>query len=464
MSGGTLGEVRAQPRPLSEIVPGPAAPAAAQTLAWTARPVPFMHRCRAEHGNVFRVHLAEAGEVVFVAEPELIKRIFTADPGVLRAGEGNAVLEPVVGSRSVLLLDGPAHLRARRLMLPPFHGERMTAYGELMTRIAEQAVERWPAGEPFPLQPAFQDITLEIILRAIFGVSEPERSEPLRAALLRMLNWGMRPLSLLPWLRRDFPGSPWRRFSAALAEVDALLYAEIARRRASDDLAERDDILSLMLLARDEDGEPLADAELRDELVTLLVAGHETTATALSWAFERMLRTPATLERLAAECRDEDAGDEYAEAVVRETLRIRPPLPIVVRRLSEPWELREGEGPLPEGIRVAPCIYLTHHREDLYPDPFAFRPERFLGVKPDTYAWLPFGGGIRRCLGAAFAQFEMKAVMKAVLRSADLEAADHDTEPVHRRAIVLAPRRGSRAVLRGRRPAAAPSGRVAATA
>jgi len=198
-----------------------------------------MHRCHAEHGNVFRVHLAEAGEVVFVAEPELIKRIFTADPGVLRAGEGNVVLEPLVGSRSVLLLDGPAHLRARRLLLPPFHGERMTAYGELMTRIAERAVERWPAGEPFPLQPAFQDITLEIILRAIFGVREPERSAPLRASLLRMLNWGMRPVSLLPWLRRDFPGSPWRRFSAALAEVDVVLHAEIERRRGAEDLASR---------------------------------------------------------------------------------------------------------------------------------------------------------------------------------------------------------------------------------
>jgi len=186
--------------------------------------------------------------------------------------------------------------------------------------------------------------------------------------------------------------------------------------------------------------------------VTLLVAGHETTATALSWAFERMLRTPATLERLAAECREED-GDDYAEAVVRETLRIRPPLPIVVRRLAEPWALREGDAPLPAGIRVAPCIYLVHHREDVYPDPFAFRPERFLGVKPDTYAWLPFGGGIRRCLGASFAQFEMKTVMRTVLRGADLVAADPATEPVHRRAIVLAPRRGSRAVLRARRAA-----------
>ncbi len=425
--------------------PGPRRPATLQTFAWVARPLPFLEACRRRYGDWFTVRLAKVGTFVFVADPAAIKEIFTGDPQLLRAGQANAPLAPVVGSRSVLLLDGAEHLRQRRLMLPSFHGERMARYGELMAEITQAELDRWPLREPFALRPRTQAITLEIILRVVFGVREADRLEALRSALIALLAQSTSPVTMLPWLRRDLgPASPWRRFERLRERVDGLIYEEIARRREDPALAERDDILSLLLQARDDDGAGMTDGELRDELVTLLVAGHETTATGLAWAFERLLRHAPALERLTAEARADD-GDAYAEAVVQETLRLRPPLPAVGRMLTADAEIAGRR--LPAGVRLAPSIHLVHRRADLYPEPAAFRPERFLERPPETYGWLPFGGGVRRCLGASFATFEMKIVLRTILARATLRADDARAEPVRRRAIVLAPGRGGRAVL-----------------
>jgi cytochrome P450 len=337
-------------------------------------------------------------------------------------------------------------------MLPSFHGERLSTYESLIAAIADEALDGWPLGTPFRLQDRMQAITLDVIARVVFGVEEEVRLARLREALKALVAMSTRRVVLLPWLRRDLgPASPWRRFLALRDDVDAVIYDEIAGRRRAPDLDAREDILSLLLAARDEEGEGLSDRELRDELVTLLLAGHETTATALAWGFERLLRSPGALERLIAECRGEDGDDAYLEATALEILRLHPPLPLVARMLAHPWELPKV-GELPAGVMVAPCIWLVHRRPDLYPEPDAFRPERFLDRSPGTYEWLPFGGGRRRCLGGSFATFEMKVVLRTLLRRADLRVHDPRPEGMRRRAIVFAPGRGAEAVLVSRRP------------
>ena len=392
-----------------------------------------------------------------VSDPELVKKIFTGDPSVLRAGEGNSILRPVLGNRSVLLLDGPEHLRQRRLLLPPFHGERMSAYRQLMRDVTNAAIDEWPIGEDMPLLPRFQAITLDIILRAVFGVGpDDHQADPLREAMRRMMSWGTTPLAAL-FMIREAAGKlgPWPLIKPTLARADALLYRHIAERRAAGDLAESDDVLSMLLQAVDEDGNPMTDQELRDELMTLLTAGHETTATALSWAWERLLRQPDDLARLREEALGADIEDGWIDGVIREAMRRRPPIPIVVRRLAEPWTLRDEDGPLPTGTLVAPSIWLIHHRPDIYPEPGAFKPERWLDTKPDTYRWLPFGGGIRRCLGASFALLEMREVLRTVAARVDLEATYPTSrrEPITRRAIVISPRHGTMARVVAKRPA-----------
>jgi cytochrome P450 len=417
--------------------PGPPWPPALQTAAWIARPVPFMERARRRYGDAFTVRLAQVGTFVFTTDPDTLKAVFTAGPERLRAGEANIALEPVLGSRSVLLLDGREHIRQRRLMLPPFHGERLRGYERLIAEIAEEEIARWPLGEPLALQPRMQAVTLEVILRVVFGLDRGPGLVRLRELIKRLLQVTTRPWALVPWLRRDLGRfSPWVRFLAVREEVDEALYAEIARRRDDPGLADRTDIFSLLLQARDEQGEPLTDRELRDELVTLLVAGHETTATGLAWAFERIVRHPGALEQLAA-----GDSEPYADAVVHETLRLRPPIPIVARRVvGEPFQL--GDRAIPVGTIIAPCIYLVHRRPDLYPDPYAFRPERFLERPPETYSWLPFGGGMRRCIGASFAVLEMSTVLRTVARAMRLEPAGPGPELIARRAIFFAPSRG----------------------
>jgi cytochrome P450 family 135 len=413
--------------------PGPTEPRLAQMMQWISRPMAFATKQRDRYGDAFTANI-DGQPWVMLGDPEDIRTVFTAGPQRTNAGEANAVLRPTLGSHSLLLLDGEEHLRQRKLMLPAFHGERIERYRQIMRDATERAVASWRTGEPFALRPHTQAITFEVIVRAVFGVDDADAMARLREPLRRMLDWAGNPAPLLlvavvgpenPVVRRVIA----RRY---LEPVDRELYALIAERRKAPDLAEREDVLSTLLLARDEDGEPMSDVELRDELLTLLVAGHETTATSLAWAVERLVRHPGALDRVAT-----DAG--YADAVVKETLRLRPVVAIVLRRLLEPLEVAGRE--LPAGTTVAPCILLVHRREDLYPEPDAFRPERFLREPPGTYSWIPFGGGVRRCLGAAFAQVEMQVVLETIARSARLEAVG-EPEEVRRRGVTLVPARG----------------------
>jgi cytochrome P450 len=419
-----------------------------QDVGWIARPLPWLERCRARYGDVFTLNIAQEGEWVILGDPEHVKQVFTGDPGVFHAGEANVVLRPVLGPNSVLLLDDAAHVAQRRLMLPSFHGERMQRYEALMREVAEEEVSRWPVGEPFSLLPRMQSVTLEVIMRAVFGFREPDRLAELRARLKHMLDstTRMRQLVIMAVLGPERVESVGL-FRRALAPVDEMLIDEARRRRAADDLEERDDVLSLLVQARHEDGRPMSDAELRDELFTLLVAGHETTATSLSWAIERLVRHPDKWERLREEALSGE--DAYADAVAKETLRLRPVLPMVVRQLTRPVEI--GGWPLPAGTYVNPCIHLVHRRPDIYPEPHMFRPERFLDQPAGTYTWIPFGGGVRRCLGATFALFEMKTVLRAVAREAALRPARQEPERIARRVITLVPGRGAEVVMESRR-------------
>jgi cytochrome P450 len=427
-------------------------PSALQTLGWGARPLPFMERCRERYGDLFTLRIRNEFTWVFLSDPEDVKRVFTGDPDVLRAGEANSVLEPVLGSRSVLLLDEPQHMTHRKLMLPPFHGERMQRYEELMVTIAHEDIARWPVGEPFALLPRMQAITLEVIMRAVFGITEVARLEHVRELLRGMIQWTTDPrrLAMLALLGPARIGRN-RSFRGVMDPVDEAILQEIRRRRAEPDLAEREDILSLLIAARYEDGSQMSDEDLRDELMTLLVAGHETTATSLSWAMERLLRHPEQLERLRAEALAGES-EEYLDAVIKETLRLRPVLPIVLRRLSAPMEL--GGYTLPAGVAVVPCIYLMHRREDIYPNARTFQPERFLERPAGTYTWIPFGGGVRRCLGASFALLEMKRVLQSIVGEVSLRAAEPASERVVRRSITLNPQHGARVEVLRRTPAA----------
>lgn len=425
--------------------PGPRLPAAVQTAWFLAGELGFLRRSAARYGPVFSTRISWMGDLVIVSDPALVKQVFTGDAATLHAGEGNRILEPIVGPTSILLLDEARHLRQRKLLLPPFHGERMRVYGDVIAAETEREIERWPLGEPFALHEPMQSITLRVILRAVFGVDDQGRMAQFEDLLRDMLELGVL-VTTVPPLRRNLGRlSPWARFLRRRERVDAALYEQIARRRADPDLAERTDVLSLLLQARDEEtGEPLGDHELRDELLTLLVAGHETTATALAWAFERILRTPAVHERLRSDLDD----DAYLDAVVKETLRSRPVLDFAMRRLTRPYELAGYE--LPAGTTIGSSILLVHERADLYPQPHEFRPERFLDGRADTYAWIPFGGGIRRCIGAAFAGYEMRVVLRTVLSRCELRAPDQRPERRRRRAITFVPGRGSRVVLERR--------------
>jgi cytochrome P450 len=443
-----MSQAEAAAPPASTLPPGPGMPMLLQTVLWMFRPIPFMETCRARHGDVFTVRLPLSGGVVNICDPQLIRTVFGDRGDRLRAGEANIVLRPVLGSHSVLLLDGPDHMRQRKLMLPSFHGERMQRYGPLITAITARRVAGWPDGRSLPLRPEFQAIILDVILRAVFGLDEGERLVHLRAALQTLLASGRNRLAMLPPLQRDLGGlSPWGRLLRRRAACDELLFAEIRRRRAAADLAERDDVLSLLLLARDDRGRAMTDVELRDELITLLLAGHETTATALAWLFDLLVHEPAALRRLEEEVL-EGCGTTWLDACITESMRLRPVVPVVARHLTEPLDL--GGWRLPAGSYVAPNIVLTHRRADTYPEPLRFRPERFLDSRVDSFAWLPFGGGIRRCLGAAFATFEMRAVVPEVVRRMRLRAASPRPAAIRRRGITLVPAGGARVVVERR--------------
>jgi cytochrome P450 len=386
---------------------------------------------------------------VMFSAPAAVKEIFTADEEDLRGGEANEVLRPIIGPLSILFLDGTPHERARRLMMPPFHGERMLAYGAVMREIVDAAIDRWPVGRPFPIQTEMQAITLDVILRTVFGV-EGTRMEALRGLLRRYLDAGANPMLLWPALHYELGGwSPWGRLVRLRRRIDEILRAEFARRRAAD-ASEHDDVLSLLVAARDEDGRPMPDEELCDEMMTLLLAGHETTATALSWTIHRILENPDVRTRLVDEVRtvvgtggvapEHVQRLEYLDAAVKETLRLNPVLPDVGRRLAKPTRI--GGVDLPAGIAVAPCIYLTHRRPDVWPDPLRFDPARFVGKRPSPYEFFPFGGGVRRCLGMAFSLFEMKVVLAEVLARVELAAVPGYRVRLVRRSITFAPSEG----------------------
>jgi cytochrome P450 len=429
----------------AQLPPGPRLPRLVQTLGFVFSPARFLDGARRRYGNVVSFSTAFDSSFVVVFDPEIVKQVFQAPPERLRAGEANAVLGPLLGERSVLLLDGAEHLRQRRLMLPAFHGARLKAYEETMRLAADRAIARWPVGEPFPLLPSMQWLTLEVIMSTIFGVGEGPRRDELERRVRAAVEPVSRRLGILVlalsggrFANRD----AIRRFEARRQALDEMIYEEIALRREAPDLAEREDVLSMLLAARDENGEPMTDGELRDELVTLLVAGHETTATGLAWAFDLVLhdsRVRATLEESL-----EAGEEEYLDAVIKEALRVRPVIPGVGRVVrGEPYEL-DGYV-IPPGTEINPSISVIHRRADAYPGPRDFRPERFLGPDaPDTYTWIPFGGGTRRCLGASFALFEMRVVLRRVLERTRLEPVEARPDPVLRRGITMVPRNGVR--------------------
>jgi cytochrome P450 len=385
---------------------------------------------------------------VMLFDPALVRRVFKGPHEGLNAGEANQLLGPILGSRSVLVLDGAEHLRHRKLMLPPFHGRRMQLYEDVVREAADAEIDAWPVGEPFALLTSLQSLTLRVIVRAVFGYEPGRPEEELRRRLRAMVTpvaqpRGMLSLFLLPRLGLN---RGRRRFEEARQAVDELLYAEIEERRADRHLAERDDVFSALLLAEDANGERLSASEVRDELVTLLVAGHETTATALAWTFDLLLREPAVLARA------QSGDDAYLDAVVKESLRLRPVIPAVGRIVrGAPFELDEFM--IPQGVELNPSIRVIHMREDLYPQAKRFRPERFLGPDaPDTYTWIPFGGGTRRCLGASFAQMEMRVALRRILERTSLRPLARRPDRAQFRAITLAPKHGVRVSLQRRDP------------
>jgi cytochrome P450 len=441
--------------------PGPRWPASVQTLAWWTRPLPFFERCRSRYGRRFTIRLLDTPPFVNISDPDEIKAVFTAPPEVLHPGEGARILEPVVGSNSVILLDEAPHLEQRRLLLPAFQGERMQRLTALVTEVAEREIATWARDAPVALHRPLQGLTLEIILRAVFGLDPGPRLDRLRARLTRIIDMGATPLGMLPALQRDLgPGSPGRTFARIKSDIDAELAELVDERRRSD--AERDDVLAMLLQARHEDGTPMDFQEIRDELMTALLAGHETTASQLAWTLERLSCEPGVLRELVREL---DAGEEdaYLTATIQESMRHRPVLPTAEPRLTmEPFST--GSWTYPPGVVLAANAYLLHHDPAIHPDPYAFRPERFLDEQPGTYTWIPFGGGRRRCLGASFAMLEMKVVLRALLAGDALRPAAGGREAARRRSITISPGRGARVVLRPRREQEAAGGVTAPAA
>ncbi len=440
---------------MPSLPPGPRWPAAAQTLGWWSRPLPFFERCRAQYGTRFTIRLLGTPAFVVLSDPGECKEVFTASPEALHPGEGARILEPILGPNSVILLDEGAHLEQRRLMLPAFHGERMRRLTDVLTELTEAEVASWPRDRPVALHPRLQALTLEVILRAVFGLDPGPRLDRLRVLLTDLIDVGAGPMALLPPLQRDLgPRSPGGRFARIKAEADEHLAGLIEERRADPTAEDRDDVLAMFLQARHEDGSPMSFQELRDELVTALAAGHETTASQLAWTFAMLAREPRVLRRLTEELRAGE-GDEYLEATINESLRRRPVVPNAEPRLTKQvYEV--GGWEYPEGVVLSPNAYLLHHDPSVYPDPYAFRPERFLEQPPQTYTFLPFGGGRRRCLGASFALLEMRVVLRAVLTRLDLRPSGDALETARRRSITISPRGSATVTLRPAAEVAAP--------
>jgi len=418
---------------VSKLPPGPRLPRALQAVGWTQRPLPWLEKCQRRYGDIFTLRIRHYGDWVILSEPDDVKKVFTAGSAV-GVDTANPLLGPLLGPRSVMLLEEPEHMTRRKLMLPSFHGKAVQADAEMMAQVARQEISRWPVGEPFALWPRMQDITLDVVMRAVFGPdSETPRLQPLRESLRTLTTWMNEPrnLAMLAVL-----GPGWvirsRGYREAMGAVEAAVMEEVRRRKAEPEGGALG-VVSMLVRAEYEDGAPMSDRDLRDELVTLLSDGP--TSSTLAWTFERLLRNPDKLEKL----REDIAGGDgsYLDAVVKETLRLRPPVPVVVRNLLEPMRL--GGYDLPAGMTVAPCIHLIHRDERHYPEAHRFLPERFVGKQPGTYTWIPFGGGVRRCLAASYAEMEMKRVLRIVLETTDLRAVENTGERARKSAISFSP-------------------------
>jgi len=444
--------VRARKARGSALPPGPLWPAPFQGLGCTARPGPFLRDCYERYGAQFTLRLPGVGprgfhDIVILADPETVEHVFTGGPALSRVSYAREPLQAMFGRSSLITADGGSHLRQRKLLLPVFHGERLRAYEKTIAHIAAREIADWPLRARFAVQERMQAITLEVILQVVFGLEDPNRRAVVRDHVRRMLEVVARPAADF------FMGLPGRigplniraSIERRIAAADEVLLAEISRRRSDPELESGNDVLALLLQAKDEEGNGLDDRELRDQLVTLLLAGHETTATALAWTFEHLFRDAESYERLRREVSEKGAKGTYLDAVIKEVLRLRPPLAMCDRVLEEPLEV--GPHKLPPGTIIAPCIYLIHRRADLYPSPDEFRPQRFLATNTESYSWVPFGGGMRRCIGASFALLEMKVILDQVLRRTTLHPASSRPETMRRRAIVLAPKNGTPAIL-----------------
>jgi cytochrome P450 len=430
-------------------------PTTAQVLRFTQRQIEFVFRARRELGEVFAMRgMIPGGPPVITSHPDHVESLFKAKPDLAPSLTAESPLVPIVGPRSVLTANGARHLRQRKLLLPPFHGEAIERYAAMIAAVAEREIAGWEVGREFPIAPRMQAITLDVIMGGIFGIEgRPERGTPehrLRIAIKYLAEASTWPLAKLGELMNVGRSEPVGILKRGVAILDSVTYGLIEARRAEQGLDERTDIMSLLMRAETEDGEPLTDQELRDELLTLVLAGFETTANSLAWTWERLVRNPAAYDRLRDAVRSDDRADEHIEAAIVEGMRSRPVIPMIGRRVTVPWRL--GEYSVPADSPVAMSILLVHHREDLYPEPFEFRPERWLDHKPGTYEWIPFGGGTRRCLGAALAMAEQRVVMEAIVRGVDLEADRPEPERAQHRNVTMIPSRGARVVVRGRVP------------
>lgn len=430
---------------MEQLPPGPGAPGVVQTLLWMYRPIQFAERCYRRYGEIFTLRLGPDRNAVVVAEPAAARAVVTGDPEVFRAGDANGILRPVVGSNSILVLDGADHRRHRRILLPAFDARHARSFTDRVGAIARERVSRWRPGQTLRLEEEMEQISLEAILGVVFGDEDGERRARVRMLVPEMMRRCASPFTLLPYFRHELGGvSPYGRLRKVLDDLDRLLYAAITERRASGRRPELD-ALSLLVGATDEEGFGLPDIAIRDEVLTLIMAGYETTTSALAWSFERLLRSPHVLEPLLEEL-DSD-GDQYLDAVIKESLRLRPVVPVVARRLRAQVELAGHE--IPAGSVLMVSVHLLHRDPRLYEDPDEFRPERFLEGEHEGGVWVPFGGGIRRCIGANFAQLEMKVVLRTVLERVRLRAPSPDPEPVARRRFTFAPARDARAIVEG---------------